>query len=67
MKTCQYWVLDEDEHEVPCGKPAVCYIIWPGGPKGNTTYWYCAEHYDNRIADVWDCGRRDVLKLSGAL
>jgi hypothetical protein len=59
---CEYRVIDEDGDEVQCGKPAVAHLSWPGG----STHWYCAPHYDIRVAFVRDCGRVDVLRASGA-
>ena len=60
--TCQYWVLNDEGKEVPCGKPAVAHITWPGG---DDPYWYCAIHYDERLGFIRDAGRLDVLRLSG--
>jgi hypothetical protein len=71
-RTCQWRVFEEcpgrgcaredyHVHEVACGKPAVAHITWPGG----TTYWYCAVHYDKRLFFIRECGRTDVLELSG--
>ncbi len=62
-RTCQYWVLNDEGKEVPCGKPGVAYIIWPGEPKGDIIYWYCAEHFDIRFAEVRDAP--GVAKASG--
>jgi hypothetical protein len=66
-RTCQWRVIDEQtDREVPCGKPAVAHITWPlvylGG---NMVWWYCAEHYDKRLAFIRSCGRHDVLEASG--
>lgn len=68
--TCDWRVLDEEDllanDEVPCGKPAVAHITWPNGVKGSYTFWYCAEHYDKRLAFIRACNRNDVLEASGA-
>ena len=53
----------DNPREMPCGKPAVACIVWPGGKE--IVYWYCAEHFDERIKFVKDCGRMDVLRASG--
>jgi hypothetical protein len=63
-RTCQWRVIDEQtDREVSCGKPAVAHITWPG--KLGNTYWYCAVHYDKRLATVIAAGRQDVLEASG--
>ena len=70
--TCEWIVLvcphcervcDDPEHliERQCGKPAVAHIDWGTG----TVYWYCAEHFDERIEQIRNAGRRDVLEASG--
>jgi hypothetical protein len=66
--TCDWRVTDEQTgREVPCGKPAVAYLTWPGGGNHSKpyTYWYCAIHYDKRLAFIREVGRRDVLEASG--
>jgi hypothetical protein len=63
--TCQYWVLDDEGKDVPCGKPAVAHIAWTDD--GECTYWYCALHYDERLDVIRDAGRTDVLRLNGVL
>lgn len=60
MKLCR-WGIILDSKETTCDRPAKCHITWPDG----TTYWYCAYHYDIRIAFLKACGRHDVLKASG--
>ena len=74
-KTCQFLFLgerikaagmapaEECECEVPCSKPVVAHITWPGG----STFHYCAVHYDARISFIRECARTDVLKLNGVL
>ena len=70
-RTCQWLVLDTDDAEVPCGRPAVAHITWPGSTNSapywsNGTFWYCARHYDERMAFIRSCGRTDVLRANGA-
>ena len=50
--------------DTPCEKPGVCSIEWPDGG-GVTIEWYCADHYDERIAQLKKSGRIALLKTGG--
>lgn len=47
-----------------CEKPAVCTIEWPDADTVRIE-WYCAEHYDQKIARLKASGRIELLKGTG--
>jgi hypothetical protein len=61
MKQC---CIIRDENKERCERPGVCSIEWPDGGKF-TICWYCAEHYDEKIAQLRESGRIELLKGTG--